>query len=256
MIRDILKTLLSVTVVLLIALTATKPSLAQSRHCSLALVLAIDASSSVDDEEYALQMKGLGYALLNQEVVEAMLSLGGMYIAAFEWNGQSNQKILFNWSHISQRSHIDALVRKFAFHSRNTTRAPTAIGNALGFAKRLLDRAPPDCFRKVIDVSGDGEHNDGIKPKDVYNLYDFSQIMVNGLVIAGAPAKPKTPYKDTEDYYRKNILHGPGSFLVLADGFDDFERAMKQKLLKEIVPGPVGLLKSDDLAGQTSHAIP
>ncbi len=63
---------------------------AQGQPCDLALVLAIDASSSVYSDEYALQMKGMVSALLDAEVTEAILSLGGMYMAAFEWNGTRN----------------------------------------------------------------------------------------------------------------------------------------------------------------------
>ena len=48
------------------ALLPTKAR-AEGRYCDLALVLAMDASSSVDEREYVLQMKGMASALLDAE---------------------------------------------------------------------------------------------------------------------------------------------------------------------------------------------
>ena len=106
----------------------------------------------------------------------------------------------------------------------------------------MLERAPQRCTRQVIDVSGDGPNNEGIKPEAIYVLYDYSNITVNGLVIKDDYKSPETFYRDPEAYYRKHVLHGPGSFIELANGFEDFATAMKRKLLREIVPGPIGLL--------------
>lgn len=215
---------------------------AQTQYCDLALVLALDASSSVDTREYALQMKGLAAALLNPEVKEAILSMGGLEMAAFEWNGKSNQKLIFNWTTLLTESDIINLASKLAFHQRNSTNSPTAIGAALGYGYRLLQKNPKRCTRNVIDVSGDGANNEGITPLDVYQFYDFGNIVVNGLVIKDLYENPESFYRDAEIYYRQHVIRGPAAFLVLAHGFNDFEIAMKRKLLKEIVPGPIGRL--------------
>ena len=223
--------------------TPPKPAQGQGRYCDLALVLAMDASSSVDEREYALQMKGMASALLDKEVQEAILSLGGMYLAAFEWNGASNQKMIFDWVYLGSANDISDLAQRLALHQRNSTNSPTAVGAALGYGHRLVSRVPEPCARHVIDVSGDGPNNDGIKPEFVYALYNFSNIIVNGLVIKDIYSNPETFYRDPEGYYRKNVIRGGGSFLILAEGFNDFARAMRQKLLKEIVPGPIGQLQ-------------
>jgi len=223
---------------------SVEPVEAQTQYCELALVLAMDASSSVDDREYQLQLKGMASALLDIEVQEAIESLGGIYLAAFEWNGQSNQKMLFNWRFVQSRQDLFEVTNLLVGHERNTKKSPTALGAALGFGYRLHQRAPAECTRHVIDVSGDGVSNDGIKPREIYALYDFSRITVNGLVIKDIYTNPESFYRDPEAYYRANVMRGAGAFLVLAHGFDDFEEAMKRKLLKEIVPGAVGKLKS------------
>jgi len=194
---------------------------AQGNACDLALVLAIDASSSVNSDEYALQMKGMAAALLDTEVKEAILSLGGMYMVAFEWNGRMNQKMLFNWTQLNTEADIFGLADALAKHERNSTK----------------------CFRQVIDVSGDGLNNEGITPDKVYALWDFSKITVNGLAINGSDPLHDSAHQDVMTYYRRNVLRGNGAFLVIAENFEAFEEAMKKKLLKEITPGVVGSLQ-------------
>jgi len=218
-------------------------SSAQGQACDLALVLAMDASSSVNSDEYALQIKGMASALLDTEVTQAILSLGGMYMAAFEWNGIRNQKILFNWTQLNTEADIFGLAEKLAKHQRNSEKSPTALGSALGYAQRLFPRLPTPCLRQVIDVSGDGLNNDGITPAKVYALWDFSNITVNGLVIKGTDPLHDNIHQDVDDYYRQQVLKGNASFLVIAENFNSFEEAMKRKLLKEITPGAVGLLQ-------------
>lgn len=216
---------------------------AQTQACDLALVLAMDASSSVNAKEYDLQLKGMAAALLDTGVKEAILSLGGMYMVAFEWNGRANQKFLFEWTRLSSEADILKLARKLALHERNSIKSPTALGSALGYAHRLFPQLPTQCLRQVIDVSGDGLNNDGITPAKVYALWDFSNITVNGLAIKGTDPLHDNIHQDIDDYYRQQVLRGNGSFLIIAENFQSFANAMKQKLLKEIRPGPVGLLK-------------
>lgn len=226
-----------------ITLGSNSQSKAQGQACDLALVLAMDASSSVNSDEYALQMKGMASALLDTEVTQAILSLGGMYMAAFEWNGIRNQKLLFDWTQLNSEADIFGLAERLAKHQRNSEKSPTALGSALGYAHRLFARLPKRCLRQVIDVSGDGLNNDGITPDKVYALWDFSNITVNGLVIKGTDPLHDNIHQDVDDYYRQEVLKGNASFLVVAENFKSFEEAMKRKLLMEITPGAVGLLQ-------------
>ena len=241
-----MKKLVLITIGLIMSaslLAQSSRSVAQNQACDLALVLAMDASSSVNSDEYALQMKGMANALLDTEVTEAILSLGGMYMAAFEWNGRANQKMLFEWSRLTTEADIFALAKALATHQRNSTTAPTALGSALGFGHRLFPKLPSRCLRQVIDVSGDGQNNEGITPKNVYALWDFSKITVNGLAIRGTDPLHDSAHADIVTYYRQNVLRGGGSFIVIAENFESFEDAMKKKLLKEIVPGAIGLVQ-------------
>jgi hypothetical protein len=37
-----------------------------------------------------------------------------------------------------------------------------------------------------------------------------------------------------DKYYEENVIGGPGSFMIVADNFDHFSRAVRTKLVREI----------------------
>ncbi len=111
---------------------------------------------------------------------------------------------------------------------------PTAIGYALGHAAGLLETAPP-CDAQTIDVSGDGVNNDGFEPREAYSVFDLDGVTVNGLVINVPESAILLEGRiDLVTYYRQHVIKGPGSFVEIADGFDDFARAMEVKLIREL----------------------
>ncbi|WP_422029358.1 DUF1194 domain-containing protein [Roseovarius sp.] len=196
--------------------------------CRLALILALDVSSSVDADEYELQRLGLAAALDSEDVRHAILygGHGHVALAVFEWSGFYQQKLHLDWSLLRTTRDIDRAVVAVGTMSRSHEGYPTAIGQALGFAAQLMGRAP-DCQRQVVDISGDGINNYGFGPAAAYRSFPFDGITVNGLVILER-------YDGVADYYRKEVLRGPQSFLVVANGFEDFSAAMSKKLYREI----------------------
>lgn len=200
---------------------------ARAQTCELSLVLAIDVSSSVDDGEYQLQSDGLAYALTHPSVVEAIDQIGGLWLTAFEWSGRRNQQILLPWTFLRGTDAITAAAATIQAKKRSTSQSPTALGHALGYGATLHQRAPMPCLRRVIDMAGDGVNNEGFPPESAYSAFPFGDITVNGLVIKG-------DYPDPEYYYRTRVLRGPGAFLEVAQGYEDYARAMRRKLLREI----------------------
>ena len=198
-------------------------------HCKLALVLALDSSSSVDPAEYEFQLKGLAAALLDQQVKKMIADQGGVNLMAFEWSGRFNQEVIVDWRYLTSELEVAEFALALASHKRVRSDYPTAMGYALGYAAGLFRRLPYQCLRQVVDVSGDGVHNDGFNPQIAYRTFEFDAIAVNGLVIKGADPDP-------EQYYRENVVHGPGAFLIVANNFNDYGEAIKQKLLREIGP--------------------
>ena len=213
---------------------------AAQEPCRLALVLAMDISSSVDPLEDALQRGGLAQALRAPEVVEAILSQPDrpVALAMFEWSGRVQQDIVLPWVMLGDAATIGAVADRIALSRRSYAEFSTAIGHAIEYAHDLF-RQGPACDARVLDISGDGVNNDGFGPTAAYDAFDFSQITVNALVIEVQEAGTDhgiTEGADTglADYFRQIVIQGPGSFVEVAAGFEDFERAMRRKLLREL----------------------
>ena len=204
--------------------------------CRLALVLALDVSSSVDDREYELQSKGLAAALNAPDIRHAILSgRGEVALAVYEWSGRHREKLHLDWTILRSHADITRAAAALADMERATSEFPTALGAALGYGAQVMTRAP-ECARRVIDVSGDGINNQGFSPALAYKHFPFQNITVNGLVILGHDAAVLRHYRD-------EVLRGPGAFLEVADGFEDFQRAMERKLFREISDIVLGALR-------------
>ena len=198
-----------------------------SSACPLALIIAMDASASVDDREHHLQLNGLANALADRDVGTAIEAVGGIWFSSFEWSGRYQQVIQVEWRFLEDQASAAAAAERLRGSGRGFTEFPTALGYALGFAAVKLRDAPQTCRRKVIDVAGDGISNEGFKPASAYRAFPFDGVTVNALAIAGDDPDPV-------DYYRQEVIRGPGAFVEVAQGFDDYARAMKRKLIREI----------------------
>lgn len=201
---------------------------ATAQACSLALVLAMDSSASVDDREHQLQITGLAAALKDSDVIRAIEAVGGIYLTSFEWSGRSQQVEQLGWRFLNDAASARAASAILRKAPRGYTEFPTALGYALGHAAVLLDRAPEHCRRKVIDVAGDGINNEGFGPDSAYKAFNYDNVTVNGLVIGGAETTPV-------DYYRSHVIKGPGAFVEVAETYEDYAQAMKRKLIREIL---------------------
>ena len=214
------------------------PEAVSASGCRLALVLALDVSSSVDATEDRLQRGGTAAALNAPEVVEAFFASDlPVALAVYEWSGRYNQEIILDWTLIDSRAALSAAAGTVAASLRSHNDFPTAMGYALGFGAGLLERAP-DCLEQKLDMAGDGQNNEGFPPSTAYREFAFDGITVNGLVINAADFEGEV---GLIAYYRRDVLHGPGAFLEIANGFDDFERAMRTKLERELTPPAIGL---------------
>lgn len=199
--------------------------------CRLALALALDVSSSVDATEDALQRGGLAAALVAPDVQAAFLDPGEpVALAVYEWSGRQKQVLLQDWALIRSAADLRAVSARIAASSRSHDDFPTALGYALGFGATLLGRAP-DCAAATLDVSGDGENNEGFGPRKAQAAFPFDGVTVNGLVVRATPTDGRD---DLVAYYRDAVIHGPGAFVEVAGGFADFERAMRAKLIREL----------------------
>ena len=238
------------SLLVLLALFQAPPFAQADEPVDLLLVLASDVSRSVDHAKFKLQREGYAAAIADQRVLEAITAGRNKRIAvAFvEWSGVSSQKVVVDWTLIdgadAARKFGDQLVelpRSFAER--------TSIGGGIDFSMSLLARAPYQAPRRTIDVSGDGTHNSG---RDVTLARDeavAAGVTINGLVIlsdrpmAWNPEHTNPP-GGLANYYRANVIGGPGAFVVIAENFDSFGQAIVKKLVAEIADaGPYMGLK-------------
>ncbi len=191
----------------------------------------MDVSSSVDATEDTLQRQGLAAALIAPDVQAAFfISPDPVAILVFEWSGRYNQADLTDWRLIETPADLNALAGTIAGSRRSHNDFPTAMGYALGHAATQLARAP-DCTTQTIDISGDGENNDGFGPEQAYAAFPMDAVTVNGLVINAGEFEAET---QLISFYRDHVIKGPGAFLEIANGFLDFEDAMRRKLIREL----------------------
>jgi hypothetical protein len=162
-------------------------------------------------------------------------------LAVYEWSGRYNQELLLDWTMIDRPEKLLQVADKIRHSKRSYSEFPTAIGFALGYGALLLERGP-QCLFKTIDVSGDGENNEGFGPRQAYREFPFDGVTVNGLVVNAADFEAEVTLID---FYRSEILYGPGAFLEIADGFEDYERAITRKLVREVRPRTLSVLTPD-----------
>ncbi|MEW9918874.1 DUF1194 domain-containing protein [Marimonas sp. MJW-29] len=216
-------------------------------NCRLALLLALDVSSSVDPAEDRLQRGGVVAALTAPEVVEAFFASDQpVALSVYEWSGRYQQDVLLHWTMIDGEAALVAAAERVAASVRRHSDYPTAMGHALGRGARFFEEGP-DCARKTLDMAGDGQNNEGFGPQQAYGAFPFDDITVNGLVVNAGDFEGEI---GLIAFYRAEVLHGPGAFLEIANGFADYERAMRRKLVRELSPAVIGSLTGDKGPGR------
>lgn len=195
----------------------------------LALVLAVDCSSSVDAGDFKLQMGGIASALRQPNIVEAIHAgpSGRIALALVQWSTHDSQTISVPWITLAGETDIEAAALIIAHLERKWRPGGTGLAAAVTFCTRLLLNLPRRATRYVIDVSGDGEDNEGGNAGLARDAAVALGISINGLPILSGS-------KYLESYYRDNVIGGPGAFLITVENLQDFANAMNQKLLREI----------------------
>jgi hypothetical protein len=234
-----MRALRTLVVVGLIAIAGWTPACAAER-VDLLLVLAADISRSVDEVKFQLQRSGYAAAFSDSRVIEAIRSgpNGRIAVAFVEWSGPFSQKIVIDWMVISD----DKTARLFGDNIVEALRAfadSTSISAGIDFAMTQLDVAPYDARRRVIDVSGDGDNNSGRDVTTARNEAIAKGVTINGLVLLTEP--PSLSYSDhtnphggLANYYRNNVIGGPGAFVMVAENSNSFGYVLVKKLIAEI----------------------
>ena len=207
-------------------------------------MLAVDVSRSVDYPKFVLQRDGYAAAVSDLQVLEAITSgrRARIAICFVEWSGFGEQKLVIDWTMIDGA----AAARRFGGQIVEAPRSfadRTSISGGIDFAAIQFTRAPFEAARRIIDVSGDGINNSGPEAQLARDKATAKGIVINGIVILSDPpmswmAEHTNPPGGLEKYYRDNVIAGPGSFVMVAQDFRSFGRAIVKKMIAEIAGPP------------------
>jgi hypothetical protein len=202
------------------------PAAAQA---DVALVLAVDVSGSVNDQRFQLQREGIAGAL-DSDALAAVVSSGvhqTIEIAVVEW--AEEQRVVVPWTVVHNRRDLAGLAMRLRHAPRSWVHTMTDPAGGIAAADALFQSAPLTPGRKVIDVSGDGKQNIGeIPARESRDAAVAHGVTVNGLPITSGDEP------DVDAWYRANVVGGSDAFLVVANGFEAFADAFRQKLTREI----------------------
>lgn len=165
-------------------------------------------------------------------------------MAVLQWAGVGSHALALDWTRISDP--LEAL--DFSYLVERAPRlvegGPTGLGDALSAARELVLTNGFVGKRMVIDVSGDGQANEGIHAATARAAAMKAGITVNGLAILNEE-------NDLDRYYLAGVVGGPDSFLVTAYDYEDFAHSIRRKLINEISGSP--LSQVDDPSSQKRH---
>ncbi len=210
----------------------------------LELILAIDVSGSIDEEEAMLQRQGYIAAFRHPRVVDAIRrgSIGRIAVSYYEWAGFGHIKVINDWTLIEDKESAQAFADKLGVVPPETVRR-TAISDAIDFAVPYFKRNAFSGTRKVVDISGDGPNNWGRLVTHARDAAVAAGITINGLPVVNIRSNPRgtPPTPGLDLYYRNCVIGGAGAFMVVAREFVDFAGAVLKKLILEIagaIPPP------------------
>jgi len=235
-----MRTVRTLLLLILAGAAAVPAAAAAAEQVDLLLVLAADVSRSVDNAKFQLQREGYAAAISDPRVLDAIRSgrNGRVGLTFVEWSGAGSQRVLIDWTTIgdaeSARGFGDRLLeapRSFADR--------TSISGAIEFAMGQLARAPYEPARRTIDISGDGTNNAGGDVTVARDKAIAQGVTINGLVILSETPLAWNPDHTNppgglQNYYRNNVIGGPGAFVLVAENFNSFGRAIVKKMIAEV----------------------
>ena len=225
--------------------TAIPAAASAAEKVDLLLVLAADVSRSVDNGKFQLQRDGYAAAISDPRVLEAIRSgrNGRIGVTFVEWSGAGSQRVVIDWTSIAGSEDAKGFGDRLLEAPRSFADR-TSISGAIEFSMGQLAKAPFESERRTIDVSGDGTNNAG---RDVTLARDEALaqgVTINGLVILSETPLPWNPDHTNppgglDNYYRTHVVGGTGAFVIAAENFASFGRAIIKKLIAEIaLSGP------------------
>jgi hypothetical protein len=166
-----------------------------------------------------------------------------------QWTGPVLQVQVVPWMLVNDEASMQRLAIAIQAAPRQLFGGGTSISGAIDHAMTLFPRSPFSGGRRVIDVSGDGRNNRGRPAADARDEAVRAGVSINGLPILAIEP-------DLEEFYRDNVIGGPGAFVIPAASFETFADAILKKLIIEISDvGPSKPARKPGVRSATRRAI-
>jgi hypothetical protein len=223
---------------LIAGLSGAGRSLAQNQKLKavdVELVLAVDISQSMDEDEHTLQRMGYVEAFRHKDVINALLSgpEGRIAVTYMEWGGTYDPYTLISWTIIDSEKAARDFADRLAAEPI-TSEQRTSISNALIGATRLIECNDIASHRRVIDVSGDGANNAGPPVDETRDQVLKRDIVINGLPIMLNKPKEFYDIDHLDRYYKNCVIGGPAAFIAPVFELKQLSAAIRKKLVLEI----------------------
>lgn len=190
-------------------------TVAQAQHT---LILAIDVSASVDNEEQRIQMEGYGSVLqffpyLEGHHVEVIL-FSSRAVSVSSGTLSDAQAFFDNW-YIPEEVYGNGY-------------ATTCVNRMLRYVLETLDRYPGVV---TLDISGDGEENCARDEQviETTDQLDAAGVLINALVIQDQVRIHDA--RKAVEFYTEYVING---YLFLAESFLDVAETLHRKIALEM----------------------
>jgi hypothetical protein len=234
-------------------------SVCDGRTTELSLVLAIDVSGSIDNQEVRTQLEGYHAALSHPGLVNNLLNCQCTAIGVVLW--ATHAQVAFPLQRMESSRDIEHLKSFFAdligtnqlAYTRGLS-TTTELVNALKVSRDYVLEYQDSSESLMIMISGDGydsrmyatlealrqlrRDNEASKivvhgiPLDIYReLNDFADPSERDKNPALMAPIQQNPYENVSDYYRQEVITRDG-LVEVAESFAEFERALTRTLLR------------------------
>jgi hypothetical protein len=249
------------TLILATFLAFSGPAHAQNGPVDVKIVIAVDASGSVDPGELKLQITGIANAFRDLSVQSAVRNGFHQSVLAsvLVWSDAAYPKYPTKWHRLGSAGSFDAFAKEIEQFNLSAPGVPaiggggTNIGDALIYALVMLDKNPVVAVRNVVDISGDGPESKpwiegAVELPQARALAAQKGVTVNGLAI-------ETDIAGLHLYYENSMIVGSGAFVERALDFKDFQRAIIKKLLRELSSTPLAHRENGERTGRTRSSL-
>lgn len=206
-------------------------------NVDVAVVFAVDFSSSIDPKIADLQREGHAAALTSPEIISAISQnyIGCIGVAYFEWSSPGYSRTVLPWTRICGLE--DAKAAASVIRGKGDTgylrrgRGGTSVSAAIDVGSLLLGEFPGNAMKKVIDISSNGENNDGLPVQPSRENAIARGYTINAIAI---PADDEDSAQPLASYFARSVIGGSQAFVISPKGAHDYVTALRRKLVTEV----------------------